>query len=171
MQTPFQNKDIQIDGERDYLTEVELSAFMEVFILEENIGELRCWELFVFCCLTGIRFSDLVNLKWTNIRPMTIPLINKAWKIIEQQEKAESVYIFRRISNQKLNEHLHSIEKRAKIQKNITVHVARHTFTTLALERVIPLEVVSKILGHKSIKMTMIYAKTPRNVYSRRCRR
>jgi integrase/recombinase XerD len=174
-ENPFSKIKIsKIDGDRDYLTEEELSAFMEVVIPNTHIGEIRSRELFAFCCLTGIRYSDLVNLKWSDLRPMTrdmnfrmqktkvsvtIPLIDKAWKIIERQEKTESEYIFRRISNQKLNEHLHSIDKRAKIQKNITVHVARHTFATLALERGIPLEVVSRILGHKNIKMTMIYAK------------
>jgi integrase/recombinase XerD len=163
----------KILGDRDYLTEEELQALIEVSIPETHQGEIRAKEMFVFCCLTGIRYSDLVNLKWEHIRPMTndmhfhmhktklkvsIPLIEKAKAILERQDK-KSEYVFKRITNQKFNEHLHSIEKRAKIQKNITVHVARHTFATLALERGIPLEVVAKILGHVNIKTTMIYAR------------
>lgn len=163
----------KIIGERDYLTEEELRAFMEVDIPVANTGEIRSRNMFVFCCLTGMRYSDLVGLRWEYVRIInndlhfrmkktkefvTIPLTDRAKDIIKAQDRTHEL-VFRSISNQKFNEHLHTIEKRAGIQKNITVHVARHTFATLALERGIALEVVSKILGHKNIKMTMVYAK------------
>ena len=159
-------------GERDYLAEEELLIIKNLKIPRKNTGERRVRELFVFCCLTGIRYSDLVRLKWENVRKITnelhfkmhktdiwvtIPLQEEALQIINKQAKDEGC-IFSMITNQKMNEHLHTIEKRAKIQKNVTVHVARHTFATLCLERGIPIDVVSKYLGHKSIRMTMIYA-------------
>lgn len=168
-----------IDGERDFLAQEELDALIKLKIPESSPGILRAREMFVFCCITGIRYSDLINLKWSNIRKLTsdmyfqmhktkffvtIPLIDQAKEILERQEKT-SDFIFKRITNQKLNEHLHALEKRAGIQKSITVHVARHTFATLSLERGVPIEVVSKVLGHKNLKTTMIYAKiTPKTL-------
>ena len=172
--TPFAKIRIShVQGKRDFLAQAELDALMQVKIPQANIGEARARELFVFCCLTGIRYSDLVNLKWTHVRQLTkdlhfnmqktklsvtIPLLDEALDIINRQEK-NSEYIFKRISNQKLNEHLHALEKRAGIQKSLTVHVARHTFATLSLERGVPIEVVSKVLGHTDLKTTMVYAK------------
>ncbi len=162
-----------IDGERDYLAQEELDALIKLEIPEALSGERRAREMFVFCCITGIRYSDLINLKWENVRKLTsdiylkmhktkvfvtVPLLNYAKEILERQDKS-SEFVFKRITNQKLNEHLHSLERKAGIQKSITVHVARHTFATLSLERGVPLEVVSKVLGHKNLKTTMIYAK------------
>ncbi|MBA3664436.1 MAG: site-specific integrase [Bacteroidetes bacterium] len=162
-----------VDGERDYLAQEELDALMRLQIPDSLPGEKRARDMFVFCCITGIRYSDLINLKWSNIRSITsdiyfqmhktkffvtIPLLDHAKEILEKQER-DGEFVFKRITNQKLNEHLHALEKRAGIQKSITVHVARHTFATLSLERGVPLEVVSKILGHRNLKTTMIYAK------------
>ncbi len=67
--------------------------------------------------------------------------------------------VFRVLSNQKTNEYLKEIIKIAGIDKVITFHSARHTLATRGLEMGIPIEVVSKILGHTEIKMTQIYAK------------
>jgi site-specific recombinase XerD len=168
-----------VQGHRDFLAQEELDALMKVQIPEANTGEARAREMFVFCCLTGIRYSDLITLKWSHIRtltsdmhftmqktkfPVTIPLIDQAKEILNRQEKI-SEFIFKRITNQKLNEHLHTLERRAGIQKSLTVHVARHTFATLSLERGVPIEVVSKVLGHTDLKTTMVYAKiTPKTM-------
>jgi site-specific recombinase XerD len=168
-----------VQGNRDYLAQEELDALMKVQIPISHTGEEKARELFVFCCLTGIRYSDLVNLKWSHIRtltndmhfnmqktkfPVTIPLIDQANEILKRQDRT-SEFVFKRISNQKFNEHLHSLEKRAGIQKSLTAHVARHTFATLSLERGVPIEVVSKVLGHTDLKTTMVYAKiTPKTM-------
>jgi len=63
------------------------------------------------------------------------------------------------ISNQKMNDYLKTIGEKANINKPITCHVGRHTFATLSLEMGVPIETVSKVLGHKSIKTTQIYGK------------
>ena len=64
------------------------------------------------------------------------------------------------LSNQKLNNNLKIIAKKAGIKKAITFHIARHTFaTTVTLSKGVSLEVVSKMLGHKSVKHTQHYAK------------
>ena len=63
------------------------------------------------------------------------------------------------ISNQKLNDYLHLVEKMAKLKKPLTTHVARHSFATLVLSYDIPIENLSRMLGHANIKTTQIYGK------------
>ena len=67
--------------------------------------------------------------------------------------------IFKVITNQKTNEFLKDIMKTAGIQKTISFHCARHTFATVGLTVGIPMEVISKLLGHRDLKTTQIYAK------------
>ncbi|GGK32806.1 hypothetical protein GCM10007962_28920 [Yeosuana aromativorans] len=68
--------------------------------------------------------------------------------------------LFPRISNQKLNSYLKEIADLCQIKKNLTFHIARHTFaTTVTLSNGIPIETVSKLLGHSRISTTQIYAK------------
>ena len=64
-----------------------------------------------------------------------------------------------KLSNQKLNDYLKVIKELAKIHKPMTSHVARHSFATLSLTYDIPIENVSRMMGHKDIKTTQIYAK------------
>ena len=92
-----------------------------------------------------------------------IPLISKAEAIIDKYNKhtkvLSSVLALPVISNQKINQYLLEIQKELKITKKMTCHVARHSFATNALEMGVPIETVSKALGHSSIKTTQIYAK------------
>jgi site-specific recombinase XerD len=92
-----------------------------------------------------------------------IPLISKAETIIEKYNNhpkvLKSVLALPVISNQKINQYLLEIQKELKITKKMTCHVARHSFATNALEMGVPIETVSKALGHSSIKTTQIYAK------------
>ena len=92
-----------------------------------------------------------------------IPLISKAESIIKKYSNhpkvIDSVLALPVISNQKINQYLLEIQKELKINKKITCHVARHSFATNALEMGVPIETVSKALGHSSIKTTQIYAK------------
>jgi integrase/recombinase XerD len=93
-----------------------------------------------------------------------VPLLPKALEIIEKYKAhlkalAEGT-LFPNISNQKLNSYLKEIADLCNIEKNLTFHLARHTFaTTVTLTNGVPMETVSKLLGHSSIRTTQIYAK------------
>ena len=68
--------------------------------------------------------------------------------------------MFKRISNQKINEYLKEIATLCKIDKRVSFHLARHTFaTTITLNNNVPIETVSKVMGHSKISTTQIYAK------------
>ena len=96
--------------------------------------------------------------------PVKIPLLKKALDLIGQyKEDSRSVInntLFPRISNQKMNAYLKEIASEAKIKKNLTFHMARHTFaTTVTLTNGVPIETISKMLGHRKLTTTQIYAK------------
>jgi site-specific recombinase XerD len=96
--------------------------------------------------------------------PIKIPILSKADHIIKKYEAyPESVIkdrLFPSISNQKLNSYLKEIADVCGITKNLTFHIARHTFaTTVTLSNGVPMESVSKLLGHSKITTTQIYAK------------
>jgi len=139
-------------------------------------------DLFVFSCYTGLSYGDVMNLTnqnlcigidskpWINSHrqktsiPVKIPLLNKAIEIIEKYKTHPNTLskenLFPTISNQKLNSYLKEIADVCQIQKNITFHIARHTFaTTVTLSNGVPIETVSKLLGHSKITTTQIYAK------------
>jgi site-specific recombinase XerD len=136
---------------------------------------------FLFMCYTGLSYSDLQQLKKDNIQTSNngnkiikisrkktseycmIPLVSKALSIIEKYSNhpfvINSEYALPVISNQKMNEYIKEMIKTLGISKTISCHVARHSFATNALELGVPIETVSKALGHSSIKTTQIYAK------------
>ena len=96
--------------------------------------------------------------------PLRIPLLPKALEIVEKyRQNPRSVNhgtIFPILSNQKLNSYLKEIADFSGISKNLTFHLARHTFaTTVTLNNGVPMETLSKILGHTSIKTTQIYGR------------
>ncbi len=166
--------------ERGFLTETELSRIEELPYSIERIQTVK--DLFVFSCYTGITYGDIMLLtkdnivfgldgyQWINTKrqkngnPVKIPLLPKALSLIESYKKhPKSILkgtLFPRISNQKLNSYLKEIAVLCDISKNITFHMARHTFaTTVTLTNGVPIETVSKILGHTKIATTQIYAK------------
>lgn len=145
-------------------------------------GEYKTLERFLFCCYTGLRFSDMTDLTKANIHGkyvtnpgtqervyrhyielkmnktrtgVVIPLIEKALKIIEKNNQVGLV--FESISNQKVNEHLKQIQKKAELEKYLTFHVARHSFATICFIYGIPERVGQKLLGHRNRKFTEIY--------------
>ena len=98
------------------------------------------------------------------VKVVRVPLLPKALEIIEKYKKHPAVLhsggILPRMSNQKLNSYLKEVADLSGIDKNLTFHLARHTFaTTVTLTNGVPIETVSKLLGHTSIKTTQIYAK------------
>ena len=156
--------------ERRFLTPDELKRLELKKLPIERLDQVR--DYFLFSCYTGLAYQDLESLSednffenegetWirvyrtkTNVKSV-IPLLPKAKKILEKYNYSLPV-----ITNQKTNAFLKEIAVLCEIKEKLTTHVARHTFaTTVTLAQGISLEVVSAMLGHKSIKTTQIYAK------------
>lgn len=178
---PFANYKIKIlKVNREHLSERELSTMENKEFTLQRIDMVR--DLFVFCCYTGLAYVDVINLTPDNIveaadgemwvrtcRQKTdilvnTPLLPKAVDILEKYKgnlrASVSHTIFPVISNQKVNSYLKEIADLCDIKKNITFHLARHTFaTTVTLSNGVPIETVSKMLGHTKIATTQIYAK------------
>ncbi|MBN2789907.1 MAG: site-specific integrase [Candidatus Delongbacteria bacterium] len=128
---------------------------------------------FIFCCFAGLRFSDVKKLKYSDIKEGYIEfkqkktgqnermkLSSSALKIIDKQKKTVvSDYVFNFMHYSQVERHLKEWVKRAEINKNITFHSSRHTFATLSLTNDIDIFTVSKLLGHRDLKTTQIYAK------------
>lgn len=135
--------------------------------------------LIVFYRYTGLAYIDLANLRVDNIQKMfdgrlwivthrqktdtkvTVPLLPPALKILKKYEgKYLDGQLMPIITNQKLNCYLKEIADICGIEKNLTFHLARHTFaTTMTLGKGVPIESVSKMLGHTNIQTTQIYAR------------
>ena len=156
---------------RPYLTDTEINAVLGANLKSEGI--LRCRDVFIFQIYTGLSYADVVNVTQNNIQT---GVDGKDWLVFYRQKtgtrtalpllpKAKEVLIRYKyrlpvINNQKMNEHLKEIANICCINKNLTTHVARHTFaTTITLCKGVPIETVSKVLGHTDIKTTQIYAK------------
>ena len=92
-----------------------------------------------------------------------VPLLPPALEVLGKQkikEKKETDNVFKTIGNQALNKQIKKVAKKAGIHKALSFHIARHTFaTTITLNNDVPIETVSKMLGHSNIKTTQIYAK------------
>ena len=136
-------------------------------------------KAFLFSCFTGLRYSDMMALKWNEIHKaadgktlyieheqvktknmVTIPLSNEALKWMPRKSKGdERVFHQLRITSTTVEVVLGEWMQEAGIQKHITYHCSRHTAATLLLTLGADLYTVSKILGHRSIRMTEVYAK------------
>jgi site-specific recombinase XerD len=146
-------------------------------MLNNNLNKVR--DVFLFSCYTGLSYIDLYNLSLKNIRkgydglqwifvkrqktdiPSTLPILPYAFSILKKYKKEKNVNrIFPMISNQKTNKALKEIAHLCNFNKKLTFHSARHTFaTTITLTNGVPIESVSKMLGHNNIKTTQIYAR------------
>ena len=165
--------------EKEFLTEKELNLIETKVFDNQRLNEVR--DVFVFCCYTGLSYSDSVKLSNCNIvngisggkqinikRTKTdvnakIPLLLKAQEIIDKYQNNEYC-IYNDIllpikSNQKQNAYLKEIADLCGCTKKLTTHTARHTFATLMLTKGASIEAVSSMLGHTNIKTTQIYAK------------
>ncbi len=165
---------------RDCLTEEELRELESRDIIIQRLRYVR--DLFVFSCYTGISYGDVMRLTPANLQlgidgelwiftkrektdnPVPVPILPKAEEIIEKYKKhPKSISrgtLFPLISNQNLNAYLKEIADLCGISKNLTFHLARHTFaTTVTLNNGVPIESVSKMLGHSKLTTTQIYAK------------
>lgn len=166
--------------DRVKLSEEELLRMREKQITNRRLGQVR--DIFLFCCYTGLAYVDVQKLSRTNIeigidggqwifinRHKTavashIPLLPVAAELVEKYREHPECEISGKVfpvsSNQKMNAYLKELADLCGIEKLLTFHIARHTFaTTITLNKDVPIESVSKMLGHTDIRTTQIYAK------------
>lgn len=166
--------------ERDFLTEEELNRIYNKRFSSERLTLVK--DIFIFSCYTGLAYVDVKGLKKDHIaigidgekwifknRQKTdtkskIPVLPIAQEIIQKYENHPKCLnedsILPILTNQKMNAYLKEIGDLCDISKEITFHMARHTFaTSVTLTNGVPIETVSKMLGHKNIQTTQHYAK------------
>ena len=166
--------------DRQYLTIEELKKVEELEL--NDIGLHRVRDCFVFACYTGLSYVDVKALRPEQIvigidggewiftkrekskTAVKIPLLTKAKEILSNYSETnyggEKDLLLPVYSNQKCNAYLKKIITKCEIDKKISFHAARHTFaTTVTLANGVPLETVSKLLGHRRLSTTQIYAR------------
>lgn len=163
--------------ERQPLLESELKK-MRDYPFDGKLERVR--DLFIFSAYTGLAFCDVQNFDYQS---MTVkegdlvfidgnriktdtkfftPILAPAMEVLKKYD-----FKLPKISNQKANDYLHLIQAQLGIKKNLTFHVARHSFATLALAHDVPIENVARMLGHEDIRTTQIYAKVLRTTIER----
>ena len=165
--------------EREFLEKQELKVLLNKEITITRLSQVR--DIFCFCCLTGLAFMDVQQLKPEHLvadihgkiwirkaRQKTknmcnIPLLDEAQKIIDRYRdhpycQTHGV-LLPVCSNQKMNSYLKELADICGIRKNLSTHCARHTFATLTLASGATIDNVAKMLGHANVNMTRRYAK------------
>ena len=164
----------------NFLSQSHIEQILNKEFKSERLASVR--DIFIFSCYTGLAYVDIKNLTYENIfidlkgekwiktkRTKTkvafsIPVLPIAEMIMNKYKDHPKCLnqnlVLPILSNQKMNEYLKEISTLCDIEFDLTFHTARHTFaTTVTLNNGVPIETVSKMLGHKSIKMTQHYAK------------
>lgn len=178
---PFANYKAKVkEVERQFLSEEEIQTISNKEFHSERVNQVR--DIFLFSCYTGLAYADVKKLdqsqivigidgeKWiyTNRQKTdtqsNIPLLPFAQAIMDRYKNHPQCINQNRLlpvlSNQKMNSYLKEIADLSGITKELTFHIARHTFaTTITLSNGVPIESVSKMLGHKDLKITQHYAK------------
>lgn len=178
---PFANYKSKVkEVERIYLNETEIQSIIEKDFKTERLSLVR--DIFLFSCFTGLAYIDVKNLTKSHIsfgidgekwifthRQKTesaskIPILPVTQMIIDKYENHPQCNnedkLLPILSNQKMNAYLKEIAGVCEIEKELTFHIARHTFaTTVTLTNGVPIESVSKMLGHKNLRTTQHYAK------------
>ncbi len=131
----------------------------------------------MFQCYTGLSYSDVKQINHTHITTIneqkwikmkrqktsvsfSVPLLNKAEEILNRYNHNGKGLLFPVLSNHKMNQYLKILQELASIDKTLTTHLARHTFaTSITLANGVPIETVSRMLGHTKLSTTQIYAK------------
>jgi site-specific recombinase XerD len=177
---PFSNFRLKFKRtEREFLSDLEMATLESQDFGNSMLDRVR--DLFVFSCYTGLSYVDLMELrpeevltgidkiKWIKTTraktdtPVNVPLLRPAQLLLEKfsgEDAAKRDTVFPHVSNQEVNRNLKIIAEICGIQKYLTFHLARHTFaTTVTLMNGVPIETISKMLGHTKISTTMQYAK------------
>ena len=174
---PFRDYKMKFDKfDRAYLNKRELDIIEETQFYRTTLETTK--NIFLFACYTGLSYVDVKNLTKDNLvkgingkdwlyctreksqTPMKIPLLDKAKVILENYRSPVNGVLIPVYSNQKTNAYLKEIASQCKIHKKLSFHVARHTFaTTITLANGVPIETVSKLLGHSKLSTTQIYAR------------
>ena len=174
---PFMNHRFHIEPvNRGFLTDEEI-----LLIANKDLGISRLElvrDIFIFSCFTGLAYIDVSNLTPDHI----VTLGDKQWIMTQRQKTSVETNVllldipkaiivkyggktyrngklFPMLTNQKTNAYLKEIADICGIKKNLTFHLARHTFATMSLSKGVPMESVSKMLGHTNIRTTQIYAR------------
>lgn len=160
-----------IKKSRGYLSVDEVFKLIDTPCKQEEVK-----KAFLFGCFCGLRFSDVVNLKWGNIRKegnaykldvtmkktennIVLTLNSYALQCLPERGKAKAIdNIFHLSDNSTVNKELKKWVKETGINKDISFHISRHTFATMLLTSGADVMTVSKLLGHKNVRTTQIYA-------------
>lgn len=167
-----------------FLTKDEYDEFLQKALADRNDLAMRVTrELFIFSCETGLRFSDVLDLKWTHLKKdskgvtyiskiqcktkelVEIPLMSKWPKVLLAKYRNVSTgeNVFPRLSNGCINRKLKMLAEKAGIGKRLSFHVGRHTFASHLANAGTPLYMVAKLLGDKSLDMVhRVYTNTER---------
>lgn len=176
---PFSTVKIHFDPvERDVLTKSELAALIQTDMIFDRLEKMR--DIFVFACFTGLAHCDVAGLTKENIitdeagqvwlkthrqktsEVVDIPLLEIPQLIIKKYQGMKELNgkLLPTLTNSCSNLYLKEVAVRCGINKTLTFHMARHTFaTTVTLSNGVPIESVAKMLGHRNIRTTQIYAK------------
>ena len=178
---PFVNYKAKLkEVDRVFLNEEEIENIASKQFVSERLNQVR--DIFIFCCFTGLAYADVKKLdrsqivigidgeKWINTHRQktdtrsNIPLLPMALGIMDKYNAHPQCINENRLlpvlSNQKMNSYLKEIADCCGINKELTFHIARHTFaTTVTLTNGVSIESVSKMLGHRNLKTTQHYAK------------
>lgn len=184
---PFKSYSFKFEkSDRQFLTERELHILEETTFTSVSLERVK--DMFLFSCYSGLSYIDLKELTADQIvkgmdgkdwiytkrektqQSVKIPLLQTAKDIMKKYKEdifKETQVIFPVISNQKINKYLKQIVQSIGIRKKITFHSARHTFATVVtLSNGVPIETVSKLLGHSKLSTTQIYARVLENKMS-----
>lgn len=154
---------------RKPLTNEELIKITNCVIPDRSIANVR--DCFMFCRWTRLAYVDLLKFDFKNVEkvngsyyisdtrtktdtPYKLMLLSPAIEILKKHD-----YVLPTMTNQQFNLRLKVLASYARINRKLTSHIARHTFATWVLSQGIPIETLSKMLGHSDIKTTQIYAK------------
>ncbi len=176
---PFRKYRIQVvEGHHTYLTQEELGLLEFLEHTDLNASERHVLDAFLFCCYAGLRYSDFIHLSeenfvvqsnrtwlmYTSVKthvkvclPLFLLFGGKALAVWRRWRRNPASF-FRLKDNSNVNKTLQRLALRAGLQKRISFHTARHTNATLLIYNGVNITTVQKLLGHKSVKTTQLYA-------------